>query len=548
MGQNPLLEFQHGPLMLLAGGIKETCKYRANSSEVWAVCGSGIEQGEQGYQFMGTDHWASRLSPSLNIHSLEGQFAGIRYQNDEVTLFTDRIGSRDLWYCTLGDATVFSTRADWLARLSGNSEIDLNGFGGRWLFYYQVSTASIIKHIERLGPGAMVTISAHGISKEHTKWLPEPTRSPFARTLEDISIFPFRSGQRMSLGLSGGLDSRLLFSILLHASGEWDVHTFGPPDHPDVTIAKQIANVFGVPHQHLYVDPREDFQLETKVTDYCAQGLTLRQASQIMQAQYYPMLYETNTVVIDGGFGEVARRHMFNRLAYLGKGALLRRDLQGVYPYFTRFRADLFVPEVNTLLREGALDQIDTLWNDMPDPNMVGVRNWLDMIVVRCELPNANAAEQARMDHSVQSYMPFVQPSLLNAVFEMPMNRREDSREVHAIIHRNEPRLERFPLMTSSCTIPYALSTKQSFVYQKIKRLLGKTYHDRTRVRFLQRMRPMIEDLAASNEVRTNHLYDYRKIRAIVDGYYAGNSALGGPLDWWLGFELWRRSLTDAGM
>jgi hypothetical protein len=152
------------------------------------------------------------------------------------------------------------------------------------------------------------------------------------------------------------------------------------------------------------------------------------------------------------------------------------------------------------------------------------------------------------MDHYVPSYMPFVQPSLLNAVFEMSLKMRENSREIHRIIHRNEPKLERFPLMTSDCMVPYALSTMQTVVYRKMKRLLGKTYQDHTRDLFLQRLRPMIEDLVASNEVRSYSMYDHRKILAIARGYYAGNNALGGPLDFWLGFELWRRSLSDRGV
>ncbi len=546
--QNSLLEFQDDQLLLLAGGIPETCKHDSTASEVWAICGLGIEHSGAGYGLMEKPHWEVRLKSKANTRSLEGQFAGISYHDRCLTLFTDRIGSRDLWYCTISGVTLFSTRADWLARLSGNNELDLNGFGARWLFYYQVSTGSIIKNIERLGPGAVVTISSSGISTERANWLPQPSQFQFSKVLEELSTFPFRSGRRLSLSLSGGLDSRLLFSILLHAKGEWDVHTFGPPDHPDVTIAEQIAKTFGVSHQAFYIDPVEDPDLENKVRDYCAQGLPLRQASQVLQAQYYPMLYRANTIVIDGGFGEVARRHMFNRLAYLGKGALSRRDTQAVYPYFTRFRADFFSPEVNALLREGAMDQINALWDEMPDPNTIGFRNWLDMIVVRSELPNANAAEQARMDHFVPSYMPFVQPSLLNAVFDMPLRRRQDSREVHAIIHRKERKLERFPLMTSDCTIPYSLSTMQAFVYRKVKRLLGKTYHDRTRDLFLQRLRPMIEDLAASNEVLTCSLYDQQKVGSIVDGYFGGNKALGGQLDWWLGFELWRSSHSDRRM
>ena len=51
---------------------------------------------------------------------------------------------------------------DWLSRLSGNHELDLREFGARWLFYYQLSTGSIIKNIERLGPGVMIKMEFRG--------------------------------------------------------------------------------------------------------------------------------------------------------------------------------------------------------------------------------------------------------------------------------------------------------------------------------------------------------------------------------------------------
>ena len=87
--------------------------------------------------------------------------------------------------------------------------------------------------------------------------------------------------------------------MLLHSKGDWDVQ-LGPLDHPDVVIAKQIASAFGVHHRHLFIDPLKDSELESKLKDYCAEGLTLRQASMITQVQYYPMLYAEGTIVIDG--------------------------------------------------------------------------------------------------------------------------------------------------------------------------------------------------------------------------------------------------------
>src|ERR1017187_1022 len=243
----PLFQHHGERLFLLAGGIPDTCKSNATEGCAWVVCGLGIERAGTSFRFLTTEDWDGRLNGRTDIHLLEGQFAGVSYSNGEVTLFTDLIGSRDLYFTIFQGVTLFSTRVDWLARLTGTTEINLAEFGGRWLFFYQLSTRSIIKNIERLGPGTTVTIASNGISRERVKWLPQPALSDFARTLEELTTFPFQSGHRLTLGLSGGLDSRLLFSLLLQSKGDWDVHTFGSPDHPDVIIAKQIASAFGVP-------------------------------------------------------------------------------------------------------------------------------------------------------------------------------------------------------------------------------------------------------------------------------------------------------------
>jgi hypothetical protein len=543
---NPLFRVKEDDLMILAGGIKETCCFHGETTQGWIVCGLGIESDGHGFRFMDIHGWDSHFENRKDTRSLNGQFAGVRYRKGECVLFTDAVGSRDLYYTEVGEAIIFSTRPDWLARISGNCELDTEEFGARWLFFYQLSTKSIIRKIERLGPGAVITINARGITVERTDWQSKSTASEFEDTLNDLVLFPKLEGKKITVGLSGGLDSRLLFSILLHKNIEWDVHTFGPKSHPDALIASQIAKAFNVPHRHFESDPLGDANLESKLADYCAQSLALRPASSFLQLQHYPMLHGENTIVIDGAFGEIARRQMLNRVALRGNRALREKDSQALFPLFARTRADIFSPEIFSGLKNGALRQIESLWSSMPEVENIGTANWLDLLIIRSGLPNVNAAEQARIDHYVPNYMPFVQPSLLDTIFTIPMAQRRGGKLFRQLIVGNERKLSSFPLVFVDCVVPYQFTTVPAYVLRRIKTKLHLVYRDNLLDQFLNQMRPMIEDISRSNSASQSSLCDYKKVRTIVDGYFLGNRSYASQVNWWLGFELWRQALGQA--
>ena len=68
---------------------------------------------------------------------------------------------------------------------------------------------------------------------------------------EHRRLFP-----RVSVALSGGLDSRHLLAASRTIWGDLDALTFGEPDSSDVTIARRVAAIAGVPHHHLAPSPR----------------------------------------------------------------------------------------------------------------------------------------------------------------------------------------------------------------------------------------------------------------------------------------------------
>ena len=58
------------------------------------------------------------------------------------------------------------------------------------------------------------------------------------------------SATKLCTGLTGGKDTRLILAILLAEglASEVEFQTFGQPDLPDVVVAQQIAEAFGLHH------------------------------------------------------------------------------------------------------------------------------------------------------------------------------------------------------------------------------------------------------------------------------------------------------------
>ncbi|MFQ5569274.1 MAG: hypothetical protein ACE5G0_06340, partial [Rhodothermales bacterium] len=229
------------------------------------------------------------------------------------------------------------------------------------------------------------------------------------------------------------------------------------------------------------------------------------------------------------------------RLLRQGRSALRTGHPAAILPHIRVPRADVFTPETTATMERGARQQIAALWQTLPDPQTIGEDSFLDLLGLRTRLPNFFGFEQNRLDGLILNYMPFAQPSLLRAVFQIPVSLRRGGRLFRRLIRSREESLARYPLVKNGISYPFRLSTLPAHAWTSLKKRLGHGYRDQQRLDFLEQVRTYALDAVHSTSVRTYPAFDHRQLVQLVEGYYNGRRELAAQVDWWLAFDMWRR-------
>jgi asparagine synthetase B (glutamine-hydrolysing) len=553
---SPIHKIQTDNFYFVAGGIAETCfvgsldSTNGNSENGYCVVGIGLKRYETYCSILTNSDWKQILSSEnieTELQNLDGHFAIVVWNGNEIKCFTDQLGLRTMYFSEIENGIVFSTRLDWIAQASGNNEIDFETFGSRWFLFNQLSYGSCVKGITRLGANGSATFTSNSFSMKSELWKPtfgEHNEEAFLSTLQAFVQPHIENEKTVSLGLSGGVDSRTLLSLLLSKqSKKFSVHTFGNSFHPDVIVAKIISESEKLEHvcfDEAFSAVDESVSL---VREYAARNCVVEPISTAMRVRYYSQLRSQNKFVLDGGFGEIARRQYFNRLLLRGRKFLLNGNGKEIFPFLRVNRAPIFRDELLQTMKGEVEKEIESLWNQSPTIQEIGEENFLDLLAVRTRFPNFGESEQSRMDSYVENYMPFAQPSFLQTVFSLSLNQRKNGKLFRKIIREHSSSLAKLSLVKGATMYPFYFSTIPAAVFTKLKTKFGFAFRDESNVKFLFHIKEFILDTLYSNEVKTYSAYDYLFLEKSMTEFYKGKRELVNVVDWWLSFELWRQSL-----
>jgi hypothetical protein len=544
-------QVQTKDLQIFCGGFSKTLIISKSNddSKGFIVSGIGIIMENEHAKFMNLNDWQNIDKRDIKaIRKLNGHFTGIKWNTTSTVLFTDVLGLREMYLTRFEKAVIFSTRQNWLSQLRGDCQIDFEQFGTVWQSFNQLSYKSIILNIKRLGPGSIASIENSKVNYDTELWLPNKFQHSSAdrviNKIKKFTLFPLNNNQMVSLGLSGGIDSRVLLKILSSQQNRnWGIHTFGDKHHPDALIAKNIATKLNIDLTILNTQFPPADKCVKIIENYFGQNTVHIPASEIMRLIWYTPLDQQNKIVIDGGFGEIARRQYLNRLSIKGREALLHKDAEAISKYLRHHRANIFNSETISEMNLGYLHQIESFLEDMPDVNKFGIENWLDLLAIRFRLANWFGFAQACVDGLAINYMPFAQKDFLNEILVLPIRQRKNGRLWRNIIKDSLLNLEQFPLVKGSVSYPFRLSTIGAMVWTTAKHKFGLYYRDTESVVFVDHLHEFIQDAVNSKDVKSYPHYDYGEIKMMVEKYFSGEKKYSREIDWWLAFEIWRRSL-----
>jgi Asparagine synthase len=550
----PLKSFtKNGSYHFSIGGLQSTCLFGEtlnSQNEIdtfWFTLGVTFAKIGSKRTLLSQDDW--NAVNGNGFKDLDGHFVHAFYENERYEFHTDRIGLRTLYWAKAPGAVIISTRIDWLAKFLGNCRIQFETLGSRWLTFNQISYESIIERIHRLGPSGKLVVDRDGVFFSQKPFEPSFSGSfSVPASIEQLRecVIPTISDQlEPTLGLSGGLDSRVLLALMLRSDNRrFHTHSFGNRSEPDVSIPERMSRECGFRHIS-YESPLptigETLQL---INTYAAETNLVEPVSTVLRLRDHSVLNPATQVLVDGAFGELVRRKYLSRFVLNGRRAIGQRNITVIFKNLQIERADIFTREVTELMTAGVKKEIEEMLETMPDIERIGIDNYLDLWAVRARLPNYSCDAQARLDSFLLNFMPFAQSSYIDTIFDIPVRYRRNAVLFREIIKQNAPSLAKYPLVKINTTHPFSLPSLATILLSKAKIRLGYQYNDESVHVFLELMKEFLLDLMHSKETIEYPAYEYKKIAKKVQEYYAGAKNLSGEINWWLTFELWRRNFA----
>lgn len=123
--------------------------------------------------------------------------------------------------------------------------------------------------------------------------------------MNSFNILPENS--KLTLGLTGGKDSRLIFTSLIKQGFNVETFTSGFPESPDVIIAKELADYYGIPHTTKNPIINDSKTMEINLNKRLIDSMTATSGQVYAYENIHPLASFKNNTTVNGVAGEVLR-------------------------------------------------------------------------------------------------------------------------------------------------------------------------------------------------------------------------------------------------
>lgn len=555
--QHTDIKLYNGLYYVAIGGVNQLMNFGniQQDSQItnFAVTGIGIDWKDAQPYILNSSEWQSLLSDSFHsISKLDGHFAGVIFDENNLTIFNDNLGIKEIYLASYNGRIFFSTRIDWVAKFIPDATLDMSVISSAWLMENQISTRSNVKNINRLKNSTRVEISRNETSNLS---ISVQTKEPLYTTqpnlndnelcthlakIQDIHYSNFSKG----LLLSGGIDSRfVLANHKLHNDEKIDCFTIGDSDNPDVKVAQRIANELKYLHLQIYDTDKKADEYIHYINDFSALTQLFEPISKIHNKLFYRFLHAKKNMIIDSSGGELLRRTYYQQFMLHSQSIMMTRNEKLILKELKDEKCDIFTNELSRVMAESAQSQILESFRSMPNQDEYGYENWLDLYALRTRIANRQSFDQNRADHYSINIKPFLQNSVINMIFRLALDSKRNATLMKKKI-KILNKLNSYYLIRDGVSLPFNLNENLKYYLKKFKKKLGLNYKDKTALKFHKIMQEYSADITDCIEYNNCDYYDKNKTNAIRKGFLDNNKNVN-EYDWLLSFEIFRRNIEE---
>ncbi len=492
-----------------------------------------------GWDHLSGTSWAAQLRDWLgegdlleSHEQLYGQFTLLSLAtNGSGALVTDFGGFDPVFVSETDDVTAISNRAGLCAQAiaSGGAEPQRSLTGAGWLIchtemFFDGETG--YWDVERIPLGAHIAIepgrSAQVIESETCPLGPRGETATYDELLVEIerdlrqSIHAIANlpATNRQLGLSGGIDSRLLTALIIQEGlhDRFRFITFGPPTRSDPMVAREVTHRFGL--EWTPID-RSERTLAEERTDvlahaYLAEGMASSWNS-VGSTAY------SGSLIVTGLAGEYLRWGKTSRAGMAVRSeeeliALLRRNIKfdplGVMrPAVLEYYHQTVAHWARAYLEQGeTLHQVPSYFNQSGQAR------------------NRFAVVQAWGE--TMTLTPFITPTVVRAMQRLPVEQRPMHGFQIDLMRRFEPTLARMPFAATGWSADAVAHLPDAADYLAIPPVRSAPDGQTWRVLRYQDYLPMLEEFLLDRSNPIHELIDSDRLERVLPtgGRHAGRT------------------------
>ncbi|MFE0036951.1 asparagine synthase-related protein [Streptomyces sp. NPDC059015] len=381
------------------------------------------------------------------ILDARGQFVVVSEEPDRTTIVTSRGGVQLHFYARTRSGVVHGgTVGEVHARSGLPWRWNHQALGDYLALGHVLGDDTVVAGVRRTPPGSVTTIESGEVTlvRDRRRRIADAFSVTALRDALETEVMRSWRGGGDVLCLTGGLDSRLLLSVLLRNGVRPRVLVCGQPRSDDVLIAREIAARFALDLVECQVTAT-DFLLEADRIAQRTNGvLPVSHWPGVLFARYAEgarLFLGFNGEAARTTYDEIARHRLIRRLMppdgrFARRKWRLRHDLA-----LTERESEAFHPELREGLAEAACgDRLERLLRVGG-----GLGAALDHAFATERTPNKTGADLAAVSGFTEWAVPFCTDAWSTLARAVPWYRRGSGSIHRRLIRRLEPALLRFP-------------------------------------------------------------------------------------------------------